>query len=601
MTRWLLLAAAFLGLCAGPVPALAQSADNVLLVVNAKSEASQRIADHYARARGIDQDHVVRVETTLEETVSRFDYVRQIEQTIANWMVKRGLQDRILYIVLTKGVPLRVSGTDGREGTVASVDSELTLLYRKLAGSIVSLPGAVPNPYFLGDRPIRDAKPFSRMDSDIYLVTRLDGYTVEDAIALIDRAARPSPEGLVVLDMKSTLVDRGGDAWLRAASERLKEAGLGERVILEMTTQVVRDKRDVLGYASWGSNDPANKTRDLQLSFVPGALAAMFVSTDGRTFKAPPADWELGNWNDKRTWFGGSPQSLAGDLVRSGVTGVAAHVAEPYLDSTIRPQILFPAYVAGMNLAESFFLAMPDLSWQTIVVGDPLCAPFPRRALTNEQIHKGIDPVSEMPALLTQRRLANAGDLNRDALKLAYKAEVRGAADDKATAQALLEKATALEPRLNGAQLILAQMFEQAGDYGKAVERYRRIVENSPNDIIALNNLAYALAERQKAPAEALPVAQKAYRLAPTSAPVIDTLGWVYHLLGDDQQARVFLQQATRVPGAPGEVHFHYAVILNALGDRADAAASLARALQLAPGLKERPDVQALEAGLAPR
>ena len=27
-----------------------------------------------------------------------------------------------------------------------------------------------------------------------------------------------------------------------------------------------------------------------------------------------------------------------------------------------------------MNLAESFYLAMPNVSWQTIVVGDPLCA-----------------------------------------------------------------------------------------------------------------------------------------------------------------------------------------------------------------------------------
>ena len=40
--------------------------------------------------------------------------------------------------------------------------------------------------------------------------------------------------------------------------------------------------------------------------------------------------------------------------------------------------MLFPAYLAGFNLIESFYLAIPHLSWQTIVVGDPLCAPFPR-------------------------------------------------------------------------------------------------------------------------------------------------------------------------------------------------------------------------------
>ena len=45
------------------------------------------------------------------------------------------MHDRIFYIVLTKGIPLRISGSGGRAGTAASVDSELTLLYRKLVGT----------------------------------------------------------------------------------------------------------------------------------------------------------------------------------------------------------------------------------------------------------------------------------------------------------------------------------------------------------------------------------------------------------------------------------------------------------------------------------
>jgi len=63
---------------------------------------------------------------------------------------------------------------------------------------------------------------------------------------------------------------------------------------------------------------------------------------------------------------------VAGDLIREGVTGISAHVAEPYLDATVRPEVLFPAYVQGLNLAESFYLGIPFLSWQTVVVGDPL-------------------------------------------------------------------------------------------------------------------------------------------------------------------------------------------------------------------------------------
>jgi len=42
---------------------------------------------------------------------------------------------------------------------------------------------------------------------------------------------------------------------------------------------------------------------------------------------------------------------------------------------------------------------MPYLSWQTVVIGDPLCAPFPRRVLQPADIDKGIDPATELPAL----------------------------------------------------------------------------------------------------------------------------------------------------------------------------------------------------------
>ena len=68
-----------------------------------------------------------------------------------------------------------------------------------------------------------------------------------------------------------------------------------------------------------------------------------------RTFREPPADWTIGNWDDKQSYFAGSPQSLTGDLIHAGVTGMAGHVAEPFLDATIRPDLLFPAYVTGVQ------------------------------------------------------------------------------------------------------------------------------------------------------------------------------------------------------------------------------------------------------------
>ena len=238
--------------------------------------------------------------------------------------------------------------------------------------------GQVDNPYFLGIVPVAQAKTFSHEVADLYLVTRLDGYTVDDVIGLIDRGAAPSREGRILLDQKAGLDDPVGNQWLKAAADRLATLGFSGRVVLETTEQVLSGENNVLGYYSWGSNDRAITRRRFGFGYVPGAIAGTFVSSDGRTFREPPASWTTGAWNDKSAYFAGSPQSLAGDLIREGVTGVAGHVGEPYLDGTARPDILFPAYVTGFNLAESFYLAIRYVSWQNVVVGDPLCAPFPR-------------------------------------------------------------------------------------------------------------------------------------------------------------------------------------------------------------------------------
>ena len=71
----------------------------------------------------------------------------------------------------------------------------------------------------------------------------------------------------------------------------------------------------------------------------------------------------------------------------------------------MRPEILFPAYLAGFNLVESFYLAMPHLSWQNIVIGDPLCAPFRRASLTSAELGDALDLDTLLPAQFAARRL----------------------------------------------------------------------------------------------------------------------------------------------------------------------------------------------------
>ena len=79
-----------------------------------------------------------------EEVEARAQYHELIEDPIAARISVTVHEDCIFYIVLTKGIPLRISGSAGRGGTAASVDSELTLLYRKLVGTRLPIVGRLP-------------------------------------------------------------------------------------------------------------------------------------------------------------------------------------------------------------------------------------------------------------------------------------------------------------------------------------------------------------------------------------------------------------------------------------------------------------------------
>ncbi|HKV98474.1 MAG TPA: TIGR03790 family protein [Vicinamibacterales bacterium] len=580
-------------LLALPRAAYPQSADNVAVVINDASPASVQIGEYYAKKRAIAQDHVLHIKTATTDDIERGEFSRTIQSPLGEWLGKSNLQDKILYIVLTKGVPIRITGTQGLQGSGASVDSELTLLYRRMVGTPQApIAGRLPNPYFLDQKAIADAKPFTRFLDDIYLVTRLDGYTVDDVLKLIDRGTAPSTDGKIVLDERATLMDAGGDRWLQQAADRLRQTDPADRVVLEMTRSLVTQTGPILGYYSWGSNDTSNRLRHFGMQFSPGAIGAMFVSTDGRTFAEPPADWIPGG-TDKR---GYGSQSLAGDLIRDGITGVAAHVNEPFLDATIRPQILFPAYIKGFNLAESFYLAMPYLSWQTIVVGDPLCVPFPRQTLSADQIAKDIDPDTGLPGLYSERRVAMlaSGGINVQAVKLMLKAENSFTRGDEAGGEKAFEDAFRLEPRLATVAVRLGGIYETRQEYSKSVDLYRKALAASPGNPVLMNNLAYGLAEYQHNPTDALPLAEKAY--AATKLPVIaDTLAWIHHLMGNDQLAAPLIDQALPELGSTADVQMHAAFVHAALGDKAKAQTELAAALKLDAKLGERADVKALQ------
>ena len=64
-------------------------------------------------------------------------------------------------------------------------------------------------------------------------------------------------------------------------------------------------------------------------------------------------------------------------MLLKGAAAVIGPVAEPYLQSFPVPEIFFGILVDGrLTLAECYMLSVPYLSWQMVLVGDPLYRPF---------------------------------------------------------------------------------------------------------------------------------------------------------------------------------------------------------------------------------
>ena len=346
--------------------AFAQKPENVLVVMNEKSPESRQIAEYYTKKRAIPDSNLCTISTAPSEQIDRRVYDSEVSAAVRACLSSRKLTENILYIVTTLGVPLKISGTGGIEGDCASVDSELTLLYSTIKGASHPLAGSVDNPFYR-----QRETPFKHSNFPIYLVTRLAAYDVNDVKAMIDRSLAARNKGKFVIDLNGPEDGQGND-WLRNAAIFLPK----ERVVLDATNNVVVNQNEVIGYASWGSNDKNRKKRFLNFQWLPGAIMTEYVSTNGRTFVRPPAEWELGaSWavTDRPKWFAGSPQSLSADYIHEGATGASGHVYEPYLSHCPRPDILLPAYFSGRTLAESYYLSIPALSWQNIVLGDPLC------------------------------------------------------------------------------------------------------------------------------------------------------------------------------------------------------------------------------------
>ena len=173
----------------------------MLLVVNRKSPLSRQIADYYRPLRSVPTGNITAtLDSSTDEEIDWPTFQKSIERPIGACLTKAGLQEKVLYIVLTAGVPLKIQGTEGplESAEEGSVDSELTLLYQKLKGTNFPRQGTVHNPFF-GKR---DA-PFRHPQFPIYLVTRLAAYDAGSERERHDRPGSRGPQSRGTFDHRS--------------------------------------------------------------------------------------------------------------------------------------------------------------------------------------------------------------------------------------------------------------------------------------------------------------------------------------------------------------------------------------------------------------
>lgn len=125
---------------------------------------------------------------------------------------------------------------------------------------------------------------------------------------------------------------------------------------------------------------------------------------------------------------------------------------------------------------------------------------------------------------------------------------------------------------------LLAITLQSKGQQQSAIEEYLKILEHDPDDVVALNNLAWLYQE--KGNPEGVKYAERAHGLAPERIEITDTLGWLLVQNGEINRGLVLLQEArVKAPHIPS-IHYHMAVALYKSGRTDEARKELDRLLK---------------------
>ena len=113
----------------------------------------------------------------------------------------------------------------------------------------------------------------------------------------------------------------------------------------------------------------------------------------------------------------------------------------------------------------------------------------------------------------------------------------------------------------------LGKVYYDKGDTRNSEKAYMECLKIAPNDIAALNNLAYLYVDDLDKPEKALPYIQKVYKLMPQDPNVLDTYGWVLGKLKRYAEAKKYLQRSIERDPELVAARYHLGWVFEQTGD----------------------------------
>lgn len=239
--------------------------------------------------------------------------------------------------------------------------------------------------------------------------------------------------------------------------------------------------------------------------------------------------------------------------------------------------------LAEKTLSERALAAMPQalatLGWAYRQSGrkDDALAAYDRALSATASrfgVHAAIlqEMISAFGADVVQARMAASGATDvakqKSMLQMLYLSRKLDQAES--AARKLLKEASSDADRVF-AHLGLAALLSETNRLDESKAQYEAALRINDANTIALNNLAFMLSEDLDRPSEALPYAERAAKLRPRNADILDTFGWILSRLGRVGEAETRLLQAVDIDRHKAAAMVHLGITYQKRGDKTEA------------------------------